>query len=112
MVDFDFFLALPVIVLASYGILAMLLAPWMRGSSRALGGVALIGLMMTGWSLFRLWRLIEVTGPQETAFGLVRIDPFGLFFSFIVVIVGFLSVLVSMSFLEREEADHGEFYPL
>jgi len=112
MVDFDFFLALPVIVLASYGILAMLLSPWMRGNSRALGGVALIGLLMTGWSLYRLWTMVAVTGPQETAFGLVRIDPFGLFFSFIVVIVGFLSVLVSMSFLEREEADHGEFYPL
>ena len=112
MVDFDFFLALPVIVLASYGILAMLLSPWMRGNSRALGGVALIGLLMTGWSLYRLWTLVQVAGPQETAFGLVRIDPFGLFFSFIVVVVGFLSVLVSMSFLEREEADHGEFYAL
>ena len=112
MIDFDFFLALPVIVLASYGILAMLLVPWMRGNSRALGGVALIGLMMAGWSLYRLWSLVQVTGPQETAFGLVRIDPFGLFFSFIVVIIGFLSVLVSISFLEREGADHGEFYPL
>ena len=112
MVDFDFFLALPVIVLASYGLLAMLLVPWMRGNSRGLGGVALIGLAMTGWSLYRLWRLIEVTGPQETAFGLVRVDPFALFFSFILVVVGLLTVLVSMSFLEREEADQGEFYPL
>ena len=68
MVDFDFFLALPVIVLASYGILAMLLSPWMRGNSRALGGVALIGLLMTSWSLFRLWSLVQVTGPQAVSY--------------------------------------------
>jgi NADH-quinone oxidoreductase subunit N len=112
MVDFDFFLALPVIVLASYGLLALLLVPWMRGAARALGGVALIGLVMTGWSLYRLWTLIEAAGPQETAFGLIRIDAFGLFFSFILLVVALLSVLVSMSFLERENADLGEFYPL
>jgi NADH-quinone oxidoreductase subunit N len=112
MVDFDFFLALPVIVLAAYGLLALLLTPWMRDNPRVLGVVALIGTGMTGWSLYRLWRVIEVAGPQETAFGLVRIDAFGLFFSFILLVVTMLTVLVSMSFLEREEANHGEFYPL
>ena len=30
----------------------------------------------------------------------------------IVLLVGLLSVLYSMTFLEREEADQGEFYPL
>jgi NADH-quinone oxidoreductase subunit N len=55
------------------------------------------------------WRLF---GPLETAAGLVRVDGFGLFFSFIVVLVAILTVLYSMTFLEREAADQGEFYPL
>jgi NADH-quinone oxidoreductase subunit N len=43
---------------------------------------------------------------------MVRIDGFGLVFSFIVLVVGFLSVMVSMTFLQREEAEQGEFYAL
>jgi NADH-quinone oxidoreductase subunit N len=43
---------------------------------------------------------------------MVRVDGFGLFFSFILVLVGLLTVLYSMAFLEHEEADHGEFYAL
>jgi NADH-quinone oxidoreductase subunit N len=43
---------------------------------------------------------------------MVRIDGFGLFFSMILLVIGFLSVLVSMAFLEREEADQGEFFAL
>ena len=54
----------------------------------------------------------SVAGPMETAFGMVRIDGFGLFFSFILLVVAILTVLFSMTFLEREEADQGEFYPL
>jgi len=67
---------------------------------------------MTGASLVHLWLQWRLVGPQETAFGLVRIDGFGLFFSFILLIVTILSVLMSITFLEREGADHGEFYAL
>ena len=67
---------------------------------------------MTGVCLVQLWGQWRVTGPRETAFGLVRIDGFGLFFSLVLILVGLLSVLYSMTFLEREEADHGEFHAL
>jgi NADH-quinone oxidoreductase subunit N len=69
-------------------------------------------MAMTGVFLVFLWSQWQLTGPQETAYGMVRIDGFGLFFSFILMIVGALSVLYSMAFLEREEADRGEFYAL
>jgi NADH-quinone oxidoreductase subunit N len=112
MVDFQYILASPVIVLAAYGLLALVLAPGLRDSSRFLGIVALIGFGVTGWSLWDLWRRVAVAGPLETASGLIRIDEFGLFFSAILLVVAALSVLVSISFLEREEADRAEFYPL
>jgi len=110
--DFNLNLVMPVVCLAAYGLLSLLLVPWLRGNSRYLGVVSLIGLVMTGAFLVRLWSQWRLMGPQETAYGMVRIDGFGLFFSFILLLVGLLSVLYSMPFLEREEADHGEFYPL
>jgi NADH-quinone oxidoreductase subunit N len=110
--DFHVMLVMPVVCLASYGLLALLLAPALRGASRALGVVTLVALAMTAAFLVRLWGTWSAGGVQQTAHGMVRIDGFGLFFSFILLLVGALSVLYSMTFLEREEADHGEFYPL
>ena len=112
MVDFDLFLAFPVIILAAYGLLALLLVRTLRDNSRFLGAVALIGFAVTGWSIFDLWRRVSAAGPLETAYGLIRIDKFGLFFSAILLAIAVLSVLVSLSFLEREDADRAEFYPL
>ena len=110
--DFNYFLAMPAICLAAYGMLALLLVPWWRGNSRAIGVVSLIGLVTTGAILVRLWGQWRVMGTQETAYGMLRIDGLGLYVSFLLLIVGLLSVLYSMTFLERESADHGEFYPL
>ncbi len=110
--DFEINLVLPVISLAAYGVLAMLLVPLLRASSRWLGAVSLIGLGMAGVFLVDQWLNWRLFGNQETAYGLVRVDGFGLFFAFIVLLVAILSVLYSMAFLERESADHGEFYPL
>jgi len=112
MADFNLLLVLPVVCLSAFALLVLLLAPWLRGNSRWLAVDSLIGLGMTGFILWRLWTLWRTVGPMETAFGLVRIDGFGLIFSFILLIVAILSVLVSMTFLEREHADQGEFYAL
>jgi len=110
--DFNWLLVLPVVCLAAYGLLTMILSALFRGDSRGPVGATLVGLVMTGVILVVQWREWTIAGPQETAFGLVRIDGFGLFFSFILLIVAFLTVLMSLTFLEREGADHGEFYSL
>jgi NADH-quinone oxidoreductase subunit N len=110
--DFNWILVLPVVCLAAYGLLAMILSAVYRGDTRGPVLATLVGLVMTGVILVFQWRQWTLVGPQETAFGLVRIDGFGLFFSFILLIVTFLSVLMSIKFLEREGADLGEFYAL
>ena len=43
---------------------------------------------------------------------MVTIDSYGIFFRAVVMGVGFLSILASISYLEREEAQTGEFYAL
>lgn len=110
--DFDYHLILPVLALATFGLLAMLLASSFRGNSRAAIFPALAGISLAGFSLVRLWDRWLMDGPLTTAFNAVRIDGFGLFFAFLVLLLGFLTVLVSISFIEREGIDHGEFYAL
>jgi NADH-quinone oxidoreductase subunit N len=112
MADFNFYLILPVVCLSAFGLWSMLLVPYLRGSNVTHGVVALIGLGATGATLLRLWSEWRLHGPMETAAGLVRIDGFGLFFSFVLLLVGALTVLASIPFLERNEADQGEFYAL
>jgi len=110
--DFNWILVAPVISLAGFGLWTMMLSSFFRGWTRPTAVSALIGLASTGATLFRLWQQWMAVGPQETAFGMVRVDGFGLFFSFILLIVTALSILLSMTFLEREGADQGEFYSL
>ena len=110
--DLDWNLILPVVSLSVYGLGALMLVPFFRGNSRWLGFVTLVGLALTAYTLVDQWLNWRLYGPQTTAEGMVRVDGFGLFFSFVLLIVTTLSVLYSMTFLEREAADQGEFYPL
>jgi len=110
--DFELLLILPVVCLTAYGLLCLLLLPVLRDNGRGLAVVSLIGLAITGFSLFRLWQGWLMFGVRTTAFGMVRIDGLGLFFSFILLAATILTVLASITFLEREQADQGEFYSL
>ena len=72
----------------------MLLVPYVRGNTRPLGFVAIIGLVTTGLTMIRPWGIWSVAGTQLTAGGLVRVDGFGLFFSAILLIVALLVLVV------------------
>ncbi|MCP3978165.1 MAG: NADH-quinone oxidoreductase subunit N [bacterium] len=109
--DFQILHVYPVISLTAFGLLTLLTVPFFRGNTRILGVMSLVGLGTTGVLLRTLW-MHSRSDALESAFGMVRIDSFGLYLSFVLLIVGFLTVLASMTFIEREEADHGEFYPL
>jgi NADH-quinone oxidoreductase subunit N len=110
--DFNLTLILPVVALAAFGLLSLLFAPALKGQSRVLGGISLLGIAVAAAGAGRLWTLWRAAGPLETAGGMVRVDGFGLFFSFVLLVVGALTIVGSLRFLEREEADHAEFYPL
>ena len=112
MQNFQIDLVLPVAILAAYGLLGLVLTPLLREKSGSvLGPISLVGLVMTGWALSRQWA-IAASGPRVMGGGLVRVDGFGVFFAFILLIVTALTILGSSRFLEREDADRGEFHPL
>ncbi len=112
MIDFDLSLVMPVLALAGFGLFVLLWSPFLRGASWAMGTMSLIGILVAAVSTWQLWGAWRANGSMETAFGMVHVDGFGLAFSFILLVIGALTILASMRFLERERADHGEFYAL
>lgn len=116
MIDFQWSLVAPAAILAAFGLLVLLLSPFYRRQSLLLAVAALLGVVLSGfatWQLWTMWLGARAAGEELiTAAGMVRVDGFGLFLTFVVLIVGALSVVLSVRFLEREDADHGEFYGL
>lgn len=116
MTDFQWSLVAPTAILAAFGILVLLLSPFYRRQSVLLAVASLLGIVLSGfatWQLWITWLGARAVGQELiTAAGMVRVDGFGLFLSFVVLVVGALSVILSIRFLEREDADHGEFYGL
>lgn len=116
--DFQLPLVLPVIILAAWGLLVLLLTPFVSETPRGPGailspwGASLLGVLFAGVACVRQWIAVAGGGTATTAYGMVRVDRFGVFFSLLVLVIGFLSLLFSARFLEREEAEHGEFYGL
>ena len=117
MVEFQLPLVLPVIILAAWGVLVLLMAPFFRETGRGVAAlvspwsVSLLGVFFAGWASVVQWRAI---GPDVlvTAYGMVRVDRFGIYLSLLVLVVGFLTLLFSARFLEREGSEHGEFFAL
>jgi NADH-quinone oxidoreductase subunit N len=104
----EYFRVLPEILLVAVATLIMVLEPLTsKSSKRALGWVALAGLVaaLIPASLGDLL--------QGAAFsGMVVIDSFAVFFRALAIVAAILVVLMSLSYLRREDAESGEYYAL
>ena len=99
---------LPEILLTIFGILIMMLeANYKTGSRRSLGAVALVGIAAAFIANF--W---SYTNPGSAFHGMIVNDGYGTFFRGLVLVVGFLCVVASFSYLAREGAQSGEYYAL
>lgn len=105
--SFDYLVVLPILIVAAYGLLALVLTPAFRGSAGALGATSLLGLGVAAIAAVRLHGY-----AASTAGGLVQTDDFAVFFDLIFIVVGTLAVLSSITYLQREGAHHGEYYAL
>lgn len=117
MQDFQLSFVMPVAILAGYGLLCLLMAPFFRRGTAWINGIAVLGVISAAVSLvsqWTAWRSAQSTGatPLTTAGDMVRVDGFGIFAALVVLTVGLLSLLVSYRMLEREESEHGEYYAL
>ncbi|MGB7730702.1 MAG: NADH-quinone oxidoreductase subunit N [Candidatus Acidiferrum sp.] len=98
------FHVLPELVWCGFGVLLMLLQPFVK-SRQALTFTALVGAAAGTLVTFSTW-------PGSGFSGLIQFDVFALFFHWLVGLIAFLVILSSDSYLEREGLEGAEFYAL
>ena len=97
----------PMLCVAAAGIAAMVAeafrAPGERMPIAPLGAIGLIG---AGAASILLW------DHNASSFGVVVADNFGLFVTWVLIVVGLLSLAISQPTIEREGLPRGEYYAL
>lgn len=97
----------PILCVAAAGIAAMLAEAFRQpGERMPISGLGLVGLVGSAASAVLLW------GRHATGFGVVSADAFGLYTVMILVVIGIMTMLLSPSFVDREELPGGEYYAL
>jgi NADH-quinone oxidoreductase subunit N len=76
------------------------------GERMPIGGLGIVGLAGAGVAAFLLW------GRGYSSFGVVAADNFGLFVTWILIVVGVLSIAISGPTIDRERLPGGEYYAL
>jgi len=99
---------LPEILLTIFGIAIMMLEASAKNEKRMwLGAISLGGIVLA--FLANIWAY----GERGPAFqNMIIIDGYGTFFRGVVLVVGFLCILGSLSYMEREKSQSGEYYAL
>src|SRR6201997_2132153 len=100
----DMIRVLPEIIWCGFGVLLMLLQPFLKNRQ----GLTLFA--MVGAAAGTLATYFGQMGSGF--FGLIQFDTYSLFFHWLVGLVAFLVILASDSYLERENLDGAEFYAL
>lgn len=99
---------LPEILLTVFGIVIMLLeAVSTADSRRHIGAISLVGIAAAFAANF--WAYTQHGAAFQD---MIVNDGYGTFFRGLVLVVGFLCILTSFSYLEREGAQGGEYYAL
>jgi NADH-quinone oxidoreductase subunit N len=103
----DYLRFLPEILLTAFGIAAMMLESVASGKRTYLGVLSLIGIAAAFVANFYAYT------NQGAAFqNMLIVDGYAVFFRGLVLVAAFLCVLASLSYLEREGAQSGEYYAL
>ena len=99
---------LPEIILSLFGIAIMMLeAVTSKRQKASLGMLALLGI-----ALAFAGNVLAYGNSGQAFQNMITIDSYGTFFRGLVLVVGFLCILMSFSYLAREDAQSGEYYAL
>lgn len=107
---FNILSILPILILAGFGMIVLLIDVLSSRKFREknlLAYVSLIGIVIAGISVR------NSTGTTLFSFHeTFTIDNYSLFFNFIFLLCTGLTILISHSYIKREEINHGEYYAL
>ena len=99
---------LPEIILSLFGILIMVLeAITSERKKVALGYLGLLGIALAFAA-----NVFAYGAPGQAFQNMIVVDNYGSFFRGLVLVVGFLCILTSISYLSRQNAQAGEYYGL
>ncbi|MFZ0964979.1 MAG: NADH-quinone oxidoreductase subunit N [Terriglobia bacterium] len=108
----DMMRILPEIILSVFAVLVMVMEPFVAAAhKKLLGWMALLGVLAAGAATARL-SLYPWPGMGPAFGGAVAADEFGFYFFYVFLLAAALVILGSMDYLERDHAQHGEFYAL
>lgn len=108
----DMMRILPEIILSVFAVLVMVLEPFVGATHKKnLGWLSLLGILGAAGSISRL-SLSPWPGMGSSFGGAVAADGFSFYFIYLFLLVAALVILGSMDYLERDHAQHGEFYAL
>ncbi len=104
----DMFRILPQIILCGFGILVMVLDPFLAPPRKSwLGWLALVGVLAAAGGTW------GISSDPGLAFGRsIAADRFSFYFFYLFLLVAALTVLGSINYLERDGIQYGEFYAL
>lgn len=98
---------LPEILLSVFGIIIMMLEAVARGKRTYMGVLAIVAIVAAFVA-----NIFAYSNAGPAFQDMIVVDGYGAFFRGLVLIVGFLCVLASFSYLEREGVQSGEYYAL
>jgi NADH-quinone oxidoreductase subunit N len=100
---------LPEITLTIFGVVIMLLDPLMdeRQSRKTLGTIGLVGALAAMAAT-----LLQSQYPGFGFSGMVHVDPFSIFFHFLITTITAIVILTSYEYMEVQQIRGGEYYGL
>lgn len=107
--EIDLYLIAPEIVITAFGLLVLLVDVFSpKGEKKVyLGILSLIGVAIA------FFYTLPLVGSDQTGFGgMFTSDGFAIFFKITILIIAFLTILVSMGYASREGIGLGEYYAL
>ena len=107
--EIDLYLIAPEIIITAFGFLVLLVDVFSPKGERKgyLGILSLIGVVIA------FFYTLPLVGSGKTGFeGMFTTDGFAIFFKITILIIAFLTVLISMGYASREGIAFGEYYGL
>jgi NADH-quinone oxidoreductase subunit N len=99
---------LPALLVGSFAVIVLMVDVFSPPGQQASSGViALIGIGLAFWAAMRLWG-----NSAELFGGMVIVDMAALLFQIIVLVVGFITILLSIRYAAEEGLELGEYYAL
>jgi NADH-quinone oxidoreductase subunit N len=105
----DYMSVLPELVLSIFGMVIMVVDPLLDPdkSHQSLGGIAFVGTLAALASTFCMARY-----PGTGFYNMVRVEPFSVFFHFLVIAIAAVAILSSFEYLAVQRIRAGEYYGL